>query len=58
MTEELKHTTSISASTEITVICAWCNKHLSGPPLVVPGSITISHGICKECGEKFLKEKS
>lgn len=29
----------------ISVICAWCDKHMRGPVAVEP----VSHGICEHC---------
>lgn len=31
---------------ELTVVCAWCKDHLSGPR---EGGSAVSHGICKPC---------
>ena len=36
------------ARPEMSVQCAWCRRHLSGPP--------ISHGICPECAQKELEK--
>jgi hypothetical protein len=33
-------------------ICMWCRKHLRGDKT----ERVISHGICKECKDKMLKE--
>lgn len=39
----------------IKVICAWCNKALGTKEGgKAPGEV--SHGICKECGDKLIKE--
>jgi hypothetical protein len=34
----------------ITVICAWCGAHKSGPPKAEGGPV--SHGMCHSCYEK------
>ena len=33
-------------------ICCYCNKHLKGDP----NDKEISHGACKECHDRVLKE--
>jgi hypothetical protein len=37
----------------ITVLCAWCGKHMRGPPL---GNTRPSHGICRECYERVIAD--
>ena len=36
---------------EMKMVCAWCSKHLSGPE-----DGEESHGICKPCADKLVKE--
>ena len=33
---------------ELSVYCAWCGKHISGPQRVDPNQ-QVSHGICSDC---------
>lgn len=37
----------------LTVICAWCKTHLSGPTTSAPDRV--SHGICGACAEKYKR---
>lgn len=38
----------------VSVYCAWCKAHISGPQTDDPDKI--SHGICKGCRKQQLKE--
>ena len=38
---------------ELSVYCAWCKKHISGPQIEY---IKASHGICPECKANVMKE--
>jgi hypothetical protein len=33
----------------LTTVCAWCNRHMSGPERNTPDRI--SHGICEDCAK-------
>jgi len=39
---------------DMTVECAWCGKFLRMSKATSPGQV--SHGICKTCKEKAMKE--
>jgi hypothetical protein len=36
---------------ELKRVCAWCHARLGGNPFAKK----ISHGICRECGRKFIE---
>ncbi len=38
---------------QVRVMCAWCGRLISGP---IGPAIMVSHGICKECKTKLLRE--
>ncbi|MBI4257300.1 hypothetical protein HY626_04575 [Candidatus Uhrbacteria bacterium] len=38
----------------LTIICAWCNKHLGEKPAVLFG---VSHGICASCRDTLMEEE-
>ena len=40
---------------EIAVVCAWCNKLMSGTPNADESNV--SHTICEECLEKHYPEE-
>lgn len=44
-------------SQQLTVVCAWCGNHMSGPITHQPNSTTqVSHGICSSCEEGLNAE--
>lgn len=54
-TQDTDHVAQFTeAFVPLTVVCAWCKTHLSGPTTNEPDRV--SHGICKDCAKGMTDE--
>ena len=56
MAEELKQEKSSEEQYPVKKICSWCGKEMGDAGYMSSKKGEISHGMCSECGEKYLTE--